>query len=60
MKDIHMNPVKAGLVSAPEQYRWSSCPLIVEGFADADNGLQLSRQMVDRYATKDKLSISRR
>jgi REP element-mobilizing transposase RayT len=26
---IHLNPVRAGIVNAPEQYRWSSYPAIV-------------------------------
>ena len=43
---IHLNPVKAGLVLAPQVYRWSSCRLYYEGnapesFVDPDFILRL-------------------
>jgi putative transposase len=46
---IHLNPVKAGLSTTPEEYRWSSCSLYLEdshrkSFVDPSPVLSLFRQ----------------
>lgn len=40
---IHMNPVRAGLVELPWEYRWSSSSLLVGGFWTPERGLPLTR-----------------
>jgi putative transposase len=35
MRYVELNPVRAGMVSAPETYRWSSAPAHVNGREDA-------------------------
>ena len=39
MNYLHNNPVKAGYVEAPEDYRWSSARLVVGGHLALDTGL---------------------
>jgi putative transposase len=40
---IHMNPVRAGIVQLPWEYRWSSSSLLVGGAWTPDQGLPLVR-----------------
>jgi len=42
MHYIHMNPVKAGYVESPEDYRWSSARLVLEGKMSRETGLDYS------------------
>jgi len=35
----HLNPIRASLVSQPEDYRWSSARLIRDGLWDEKDGL---------------------
>lgn len=39
MNYIHLNPVKAGYVQGPEDYRWSSARLVLEGKLSTEAGL---------------------
>jgi putative transposase len=39
MNYLHMNPVKAGYVESPEDYRWSSARLVVAGHLCLEKGL---------------------
>ncbi len=57
---IHLNPVKAGLVLAPQVYRWSSCRLYYEGiapesFVDPDFILRLLS--VNKIEKKEKYRL---
>ena len=45
---IHMNPVRAGLVALPWEYRWSSSSLLVGGFWTPEGGLPLAGPSEDR------------
>lgn len=38
---IRMNPVRAGYVESPEDYRWSSAKLIIDGHWTPSHGLRL-------------------
>ena len=39
MEYTHYNPVVAGYVESPEQYRWSSASLVMAGHLAVDTGL---------------------
>ena len=39
MNYIHMNPVEVGYVASPEEYRWSSAKLVLEGRLSRETGL---------------------
>jgi putative transposase len=41
VKYIHLNPVRAGLVEAPEAYLWSSAALFLNGKWSEEEGLSL-------------------
>jgi putative transposase len=43
MDYTHQNPVKAGYVERPEDYRWSSAGLIMEGLLSPEFGLPYDR-----------------
>lgn len=39
---VHWNPVRAGYVEAPEDYRWSSAKMWADGLWSEEDGLRLS------------------
>jgi len=53
MRYIHLNPVKAGLVKSPEQYKWSSHRIYLKG--DGANYLTTSR-LIEYFGRRKNLA----
>lgn len=50
--NVHWNPVKAGLVRAPAEYRWSSAKMWEDGLWDEEAGLRIQPQGCSLGKTK--------
>jgi hypothetical protein len=45
MEYVHLNPVRAGYVESPEDYRWSSARFLLAGSGSPNAGLPYSNVM---------------
>ena len=51
---IHENPVKAGLVTQADDYRWSSASLLLRGMPGSVEGLVVSEYKKERDTSDRK------